>query len=107
MKKEKRILEEVDKTLNLFDELPVLEENHFLYTKIKATLNYKSYPSKQKSFFALKPVAIALIIIINIITIAFFFQSLSSSYSKEESLIKSLKSDYKINQTYNEYLNVN
>jgi len=107
MKKEKRILEEVEKTLNLFDELPVLEENHFLYTKIKAASNNKLYSSRQKSIFALKPIVIVIIILLNIITLTLFYQSSKSSYSIKESLIKSLQSDYKINQTFNEYLSIN
>lgn len=107
MKKEKRILEEVDKTLDLFDNLPVLEENHFLHTKIKAASNYKTISSGQKGIFALRPFVIAIIIIINIITMTLSFQSSISSYSNKESLIKSLRNDYKINQTFNEYLSVN
>ena len=107
MKKEKRIFEEVDKTLNLFEQLPELEENHFLYTKIKANSNLKKFSSSKKTIFALKPVVIAIIILINILTITLFYQSSNSSYSNKESLIKSLQNDYKINQTFNEYLSIN
>ena len=107
MKKEKRIFKEVDKTLNLFDKLPELEENHFLYTKIKAHSNLKSFSPQKKTIFALKPVVIAIIILIYILTITLFYQSSNSSYSNKESLIKSLQSDYKINQTFNEYLSIN
>lgn len=107
MRKEKRISDEVEKTLNAVNELPRLEGNPFLYTRIKTVIEKYPSPVKKKSIFVFKPVIIGLIIIINVITTIYFLQADIGSYPPDESLIESLNNDYKINQSYYEYISLN
>ncbi|MCX6138092.1 MAG: hypothetical protein NTV54_11420 [Ignavibacteriales bacterium] len=102
MKEEERILEEVEKTLCALDDLPTIEANPFLFTRIQARLASEDVSRKTSlaGFIELKPIALAVIIVLNIITAVYFFNSRSSEYSKDQ-LIHSLSAEY--NSTQNDF----
>jgi hypothetical protein len=98
VKKEKQILEEVDKTLKSFDDFPKLEANPFMFTRIEAKLNA---PVKSNSMLfpgldkiTLKSLALVLIIVVNIITALYFFNT-----ETKAQLIYSLSRDYNSTQS--------
>lgn len=102
MEKKKRIDEEVNRTLNIFDEIPQIKENPFLYTKIKARLDGETSAGKQKNYLAgiLKPALLALILTLNALTAYYYFdtdlssQQTTSSYS----LVDQLNEEYTTNK---------
>ena len=78
MNKEKRIMEEVNKTLQLMDGIKNLEANPFLYTRLKARLEHRELKkaSPVKSFaLAARQAGFALLFVVNILTAYYFFDS--------------------------------
>ena len=100
---EKQILEEVDKTLKAFDNLPELEANPFLYTRLQAKLSSKNISTEKYSlsYYKLKALALSIMLIINIFTAVYLFEDDKRDYSKEQ-LMYSLRMDY--NSTQNDIL---
>ena len=99
MEREKRILDEVEKTLNALDNVSKLDENPFLYTRLKLLIekeHSESFNPKMKDFI-LKPAVLVIILIINIITALFFLQVTGSKQSTA-TLSEQLKNDYQVNQ---------
>jgi hypothetical protein len=97
MEKENRILEEVDKTLRALDDLPKLEANPFLFTRIQAALASGATPARKRLLAKLEPYALALIVILNIFTAVYMIESkagTSSSTSSRTQLVSSLDHDY-------------
>lgn len=107
MKKEEQILEEVEKTLSAIDSLPKLEANPFLFTRIKARIKNESikHASKVKTDFVLKPVTLALILVINIIT-AVYFIGFGSNSTSNTSLVDTMKQEYGITQIQSDNYNL-
>ncbi len=83
MNKEDKIREEVEKTLNAFDQIKNLEENPYLFTRIQSEI--ESIKTKEKSYSLkgefLRPVILFLILIMNVFTAIFFFNSESETTS--------------------------
>ncbi len=99
MEKNKLIESEVGKTLNVLDDLPKLPPSPFLFTRIEAGLAPEASKG-QKRFFAnlqLKPIGLAFIIILNIITAIHFLSS--SRQDSRSALVYSLSRDYNTTQT--------
>lgn len=107
MKKEKRILEEVEKTMNSIDNVANLEANPFLFTRIKARIvdNSVEQIKEGKTTLVLKPAALIIILVINIVTAVFFFKNNSTNQAANTNttLVESLTEDYQYSQT--EYQN--
>jgi hypothetical protein len=103
MKRHREILEEVEKTINSFEAVPKLRDNHYLFTRIKSTIETDQEFAKRKLAFSLKPLVIGLILIVNILTGIFFINADKASYNSDDTTIQSLKYDYQITQTYNEF----
>jgi hypothetical protein len=102
MKNEKQILEEVDKTLSALDNMPKLEANPFLYTRIQTKMA-ETAAVKNNLFlvrFKVKYVVLVIIIILNVLTIVNFFEKNHGDYSKDQ-LIYSLRQEY--NSSQNEF----
>ena len=95
MTKEQRILEEVDKTLHAFDDLPKLGANPYLFTRIKARLTAEAVGSVRNILkgLKLKPVALAIVVILNIITLIHVLETDRGSSSRDQ-LINALSQDY-------------
>ncbi len=100
MEREKRVLEEVDKTLRVFDELPTLDANPFLFTRLQARLAAENIPEglNWSSYPKLKPVGLVLIVILNIVTALHFFGGQGQDSSRER-LVHSLSRDYESTQS--------
>jgi len=103
MEKEKRIMEEVEKTLHSIDNITNLETNPFLFTRIKAKIvdNSVEQIKEGKTSLVLKPAALILLLLINIVTAVFFLNSNSSgqAVNKNTTLVESLTEDYQYSQT--------
>ena len=93
---EQHIQEQVDKTLQAFHHLPQLEPNPHLFTRMQAVLasTGKRHAFPIFSSIKLKPLALALMIILNILT-AVYVVTIKEKASKER-LISSLSRDYAI-----------
>jgi hypothetical protein len=102
MEREKRILEEVEKTLNSIDNISKLETNPFLFTRIKARIvdNSVEQIREGKTGFVLKPAVLILLLVINIVTAVFFFSNSTGQVtSANTNLVESLTEDYQYSQT--------
>ncbi len=100
MAKEKRILDEVDKTLQAFDNDITLEENPFLMTRIAAAradrLHKRTFRSSAR--IVLSYAAVLLLLFVNLITAVYYSQR-ESEYRLHEQLVSQLKEDFKISQS--------
>lgn len=107
MNKEDKILSEVEKTLNAIDSLPNLDANPFLFTRIKARIENESikHAGKVKTDFVFKPVTLALLLVINIVT-AVYFIGFGSSSTSNTSIVETLKQEYGIAQTQSDNYNL-
>ena len=107
MNKEDKILAEVEKTLSVIDGLPKLEANPFLFTRVKARIESESITnaSKVKTDFVLKPVTLALILVINIIT-AVYFIGFGSSNVSGASVVDTMKQEYGVTQIQSDNYNL-
>jgi hypothetical protein len=105
--KDERILEEVEKTLNSIESLPKLESNPFLYTRLKSRIARESISTgnEKNKLAILKPVGLALILVINIITAIYFFD-VNGKTQSSNTLVNSLSQEYKTNQTQLENYNL-
>lgn len=102
-KNEKQILDEVEKTLGSMDNMPVLNENSFFYTRLKTAIENESFrrdETESKSILS-KPALLILIVIINIITAVYYFGISGSSNNTDEILINLLKQEYSASQNIN------
>ncbi len=99
MDREKKILEQVEKTLQALDDLPRLQANPFLYTRVQAamTAETKSWPSRLSGRLHLKAIVFSLLIIFNLVTTIYFYQGYRRNESKQQ-LISALSSEYETAQ---------
>lgn len=99
MKQKTSISEEVEKTLQAFENDVVLEANPFLFTRIQA----KQQSSRNHGFalkINLKSIAFALIIFMNIATAVYYYKW-NTEKNLHERLVSNLKEDLKIEQSQN------
>lgn len=98
MDKEQYILNEVKKTISLLDDVKNIEPNPYLYTKIKAQIDSKSYElnrTKENPVFRLaKQFVFALLILFNIYTIINFITTAEQTLVARDQYIKNVKSEY-------------
>ncbi|MCX6136586.1 MAG: hypothetical protein NTV54_03710 [Ignavibacteriales bacterium] len=99
MKNEERIQDEIEKTLQAFDDMPKLAVNPFLFTRIQVALASQLHGRNRQllTTIRLKPIALALIILLNIITAVHVFEAGSSGDSREQ-LISTLSKDFNSSQ---------
>jgi hypothetical protein len=95
MNRDARISEEVEKTLRAFDDLPTLEANPFLFTRLQARL---AQEGTGKGWvlavgFRLKPVVLAIVILLNIVTVVYVLDNPDSASSRDQ-LISTLRQEY-------------
>jgi hypothetical protein len=99
MNREQRILEEAEKTLSAFDNLPKLEANPFLATRLHARLAEEGVSWGQAALRSpwLKPAALALFILLNIFTIVELLNAREPTTVREQ-LVSALRQEYNSNQ---------
>ena len=100
MIKKNQILDEVEKTLQSFDNDVILEENPFLLTRIKTERENRLHKRKKGFAFriSLSRVLMLLILLINIITLVYNYNR-DTKQNLQESLVLELKEDFQIDQT--------
>ena len=102
MKNEQKIREEVEKTLNAFDNISDLDENPYLITRLKAKIEESG--SKEKSLLKgkiLQPVILFIIVIFNIFTGIYFFDSGSQTTTvTKQDYFSKISSEYTLSHSY-------
>jgi hypothetical protein len=95
MKNDQRILEEVERTLQALDNLPRLEPNPYLFTRIQARLASRSDNSKFGFLRTpkIKPIALAVVVLLNIATVLYALGADDELTSRDQ-LIYALSQDY-------------
>ncbi len=106
MIKDKRIIDEVEKTIHSMDNLEILESNPFLYTRLQAEIgikNIKQAPAKSKTGAVLKPVLFLIIILFNLFTAVYYLYPSHSAETRSNSitsLSKIISQEYGFNKNY-------
>jgi hypothetical protein len=100
MTKKQRALEEVEKTLQSFDDDPVLEVNPFLTTRIQAEMNRRrqTRPAGFRLHVSLSQALVLCVLLINIITVVHYL-SWSKNQMLHDRLVSALKEDAQIVQS--------
>jgi hypothetical protein len=102
MKMNALISEEVEKTLDAFDQDPILPVNPFLITRIQVEQERRIQGRKQK--FALRPhlkfAVIILVVLVNLITAVYFYER-NAKTTLQEQLVTDLREDLQIDQSQN------
>jgi len=104
MEREKEILNEVEKTLNSFDDDVMLQENPFLFTRIHAKLGSGNKSLKKTSLLhlSLNKALLVLVLLINLVTLVYYYGK-SSNSNLQEKMAAQLEADFKIEQSQNIY----
>ena len=94
MNKKERIEEEVRKTLDVFELKESLPPNPYLYTRIQKRIKEKM-ENNSKILVILKPVLLTILLLINVGTVIWYFNSSEDYYVTEtrQELIEILSSD--------------
>jgi len=107
MDKNHQIEEEVQKTIELLDNIKNVQPNPFLYTRIKAGIENggkKSSWTTNRSFIDfVRPVFFGLLILINLYSLFVFLQDEGENYATREQYIDTLIMEYSPGST-SEYL---
>jgi hypothetical protein len=100
--KERRIADEVEKTLQLFDRDAVLEENPFLAARIMAA--QESLEDEPRSIFGLKSslryALFGLILVINLLTVVHYVRW-DGAQNLQDKLVSELNEDFQVEQSQN------
>lgn len=111
MEKEKIILDEVKKTISLLDDVKNIEPNPFLYTRIKAQIDSKSYGLNRTEeypvFRLAKQFVFAFLILFNIYTIIIFITTDKQTSVARDQFIKNVKSEYFLDYNIDYLANLN
>jgi len=113
MTKKEKIEQEVQKTLEGFDQAERLKSNPFFYTRLKARID-DLHPQKQKirgwelAWGILKPALLFLIIALNIFTATLFLKNRNNEYSSREQLLNAFAQELTLDSSqYNPTLILN
>jgi hypothetical protein len=95
MKRDQRVVEEAEKTLSAFDGMSNLKPNPFLSTQLEARIAEAGSGWRRvfPSAVWLKPAALGLFVILNIITIIRILDSHDSANAREQ-LVSALRQEY-------------
>ena len=104
MKNAEKIKEEVEKTLNAFDNISNLDENPYLFTRLQAEIESGETSAKAKTTGEiLRPAFLILFLMLNLFTVFYAFnQSNESNMSTTGKTNYStlIYSQYSLNQSY-------
>ena len=94
MNKEEKIQQEIQKTIDCFDQAEPIKADSFFYTRLKAKMNRQTKTSWQwqarqwKSVWGiLKPALLVWIVAVNIVTAVVFFTGQNSSQNSRAQLL--------------------
>lgn len=98
MDKKEKIEEEVRKTLGMLDQNESLPPNPYFYTRVQQRINERS-GSKSTSLGFLKPALLTILLLINLGTFIWYFNSSEDYYATDtrQELIEILSSDLNLN----------
>jgi hypothetical protein len=104
MDKEKKISEEVEKTLCAFDNDNILEANPFLITRINAEIAERMKQRKKVFSFniGMSQALMILVFLINLITLVYFYDK-SEKQNLQEKLVTQLKEEFQFDQSQNTF----
>jgi hypothetical protein len=104
MEREKIILNEIEKTLNSYDNDILLKENPYLSTRIFARLKTGNGRLKKTVHvrLSLNKAILVLALLINLVTIVLYYQKGSGSNLQEKMAVQ-LEEDFKIEESQNIY----
>jgi hypothetical protein len=102
MDKKEKIEEEIRKTLEVFDQKQSLPPNPYFYTRVQQRINERS-GSKSTNLGFLKPALLTFLLLINVGTFIWYFNSDEDYYASESSqeLIEYLSNDLNLNTNQN------
>ena len=102
MKNEERIKEEVEKTLNAFDNISNLDENPYLFTRLQAEIQGSEVKAKGVlRGKILKPVILFIIVLFNIFTGIYFLDSESGTTTvTKQDYFSKISSEYTLSHSY-------
>jgi len=113
MTKKEKIEQEVQKTLESFDQAEQLKSNPFFYTRLKARIDDLSTQKRkirgwEFAWGILKPALLFLIIVLNIFTATLFLKNRNSEYSSREQLLDAFAQELTLDSNqYNPNLLIN
>ena len=113
MTKKEKIEQEVQKTLESFDQAERLKSNPFFYTRLKAKID-DLHSQKEKSqgwefaWGILKPASLLLIIVLNIFTATLFLKNRNNEYLSREQMLDAFAQELTLDSSqYNPTLLIN
>ena len=113
MTKKQKIEQEVQRTLESFDQAERLKSNPFFYTRLKAQIDNLSTEKRKlrgwgSVWGVLKPALLFLIIALNIVTATLFLKNRSHNYSNREQLLDAFAQELTLDSNqYNPNLLIN
>ena len=107
MKKKEQIEEEIEKTLNAFDNIESLDVNPYLITRIEAEINKSQIRQSRilTNINLLRPMILFLFLIINVFTALFFLDLKNNTDSAKQTYLSAISTEYTINHSYYSQLN--
>ncbi len=106
MDRQKRIEKEINKTLDAFDLAEKLPHNPYFFSRLQARMEEK--PKEKMVFATLRPVLLASLLVINIITAISYFSStdIVTQITSEQDPYEIFASDFNLNQTQTDLFNI-
>ena len=107
MKNGEEIREEVEKTLNAFDNITNLDGNPFLFTRLQAEIEKSGVKTKgELRSRILRPAILFIIVLFNIFTGIYFFESGNGTTSvTKQQYFSKISSEYSLSHSYYSGLN--
>ena len=107
MNQDKKITDEVNKTISLLNKIKTIESNPFLFTRIKEEIssgNIKNtVPVSEFAFNIFKKIILALLFVFNIYSVISYLSNSKLNEQYRRQYIKNVLSEYSI-KTENDYL---
>jgi len=101
MKSKEKIGDEVEKTMEAFDNLEDIEENPYLFTRIKAEFGASPENIKKGlSGLILKPAVLILILLLNIFTVLYVMNNNELTTTAEVNYSSIISSEYSLSHSY-------
>ena len=104
MKNKEKIKEEVEKTLNAFDNISNLDENPYLFTRLQAEIESGETGAKAKiAGVILRPAFLILFLMLNLFTVFYAFNRSDKSNTAttgKTNYSTLIYSQYSLNQSY-------
>ena len=106
MDRQERIEKEINQTLDVFDLVEKLPHNPYFFSRLQARMEEK--PKEKMVFATLRPVLLASLLAINIITALSYFSNsgLVTQITTEQDPYEVFASDFNLNQTQTDLFNI-